>query len=61
MAKIVRYEFVGSWAAFWLLCITVVGIPVALLYVLNGTVRVEDDLDDPELFLSQYRSGKFKK
>jgi len=29
MSKIVRHEFMGSWIYFWLLCITVIGIPVA--------------------------------
>jgi hypothetical protein len=29
MSKIVRYEFMGSWLFFWLVCITVIGIPVA--------------------------------
>ena len=60
MSKIVRYEFMGSWFWFWLWCVTIVGIPVALLSLINGTVRVEDDMDDPEAFLSAFRSGKVK-
>ncbi len=58
MAKIVRYEFLGSWVLFWLLCITGVGIPVALLYLVNGTLRIEEELDDPERFVAEFRSGK---
>ena len=61
MSKIVRYEFMGSWLYFWFCCVTVVGIPVALLYLLNGTIRVENDLEDPESFLADYRSGKVRK
>jgi len=42
MATISRYEFTGSWIFFWFLCITGVGIPVAILYLLNGTIRIEE-------------------
>ncbi len=37
MSRIVRYQFVGSWLWFWLLCITGVGIPFAILQLVNGT------------------------
>ena len=58
MSKIVRYEFMGNWLLFWLACVSIVGIPLAFLYFVNGTVRVEDDLADPEEFLEKYRSSK---
>ncbi len=58
MSKIVRYEFMGNWFYFWLLSITVIGIPVAILYLLSGTLRVESAMDDPEKFVEQYRAGK---
>lgn len=58
MAKIVRYEFMGNWIFFWFMCITVVGIPLAVLYLVDGTVRVEEELDDPERFLTQFRSRR---
>jgi hypothetical protein len=45
MATVARYEFMGSWILFSLLCITGVGIPVAILYLLNGTIRVEEQVD----------------
>jgi hypothetical protein len=61
MSKIIRHEFMGSWLLFWLLCITVIGIPVALLYLLDGTIRIEDDMDDPEQFMADFRSGRLKK
>ena len=35
MSKIVRYEFMGNWFLFWVLSITVIGIPVALLAVIG--------------------------
>lgn len=58
MPKVIRYEFMGSWMLFWLLGISVIGIPLAILYFVNGTIRVEDELDDPEKFLADFRSGK---
>ncbi len=58
MSKIVRHEFMGSWVVFWLLCITGIGIPVAILYLLNGTIRIETELDNPEEFLDAFRRRK---
>ncbi len=58
MPKIVRWEFLGSWLLFWVLCITVIGIPLAILYLLNGTVRIEHEVSDPERFVTEFRSGR---
>ncbi len=58
MSKIIRYEFMGNWLLFWLLCITGIGIPFAILYLLNGTLRIEDEMADPEKFVSAFRAGK---
>jgi hypothetical protein len=58
MSKIVRYEFMGSWPLFWLFCITGIGIPFAVLYLLNGTLRIEDEMADPEQFVSAFRARK---
>ena len=58
MSKIVRHEFMGSWIYFWLLCITAIGVPVAILYLLNGTLRIEDEVEDPEAFVSAFRAKK---
>jgi hypothetical protein len=58
MSKIVRYEFIGSWTVFWLLCISIIGYPVAILYLINSTLRVETELDNPEDFLVAYRADK---
>jgi hypothetical protein len=55
MSKIVRYEFMGSWFFFWLLSITVIGIPLALLYLISGTLRIESAMEDPERFVEQFR------
>ncbi len=61
MPKIVRYEFMGSWLWFWLLCVTIVGIPVAILYLISGTLRIDHEISDPERFIEEFRSGKLTK
>jgi hypothetical protein len=61
VSKIIRYEFMGSWFRFWVLCLTIVGIPVAILYLIDGTLRIEHDIDDPERFVEEFRSGKLTK
>jgi hypothetical protein len=48
----------GSWPLFWLLCITGIGIPFAVLYLLNGTLRIDNEMADPEQFVSNFRAGK---
>jgi len=48
----------GSWVLFWLMCISGIGIPLAILYLVNGVIRVEQDIDDPERFLQAYRAGR---
>jgi hypothetical protein len=59
MAKITRYEFMGSWVLFWAMCVSVIGLPVAVLYLVNATVRIEHELDDPERFVSEFRAGRW--
>jgi hypothetical protein len=56
MSRIVRYEFMGSWLLFSLLCISVIGFPAAILYLLNSTLRIETELADPEEFVANYRA-----
>ena len=59
MSNVVRYEFTGNWLFFWLLCITGVGIPFAILYLLGGTLRIETEMAEPERFIAEYRAGKW--
>ena len=58
MGKIIRFEFLGSGAYFWLLCITIIGIPTAILYLITRTVRVEEEVEDPAELLEEFRSRK---
>ena len=55
MDKIVRREFVGNWILFWLLCVTVIGIPIAILYYVNGTVVIEQQIENAEQFMQEFR------
>jgi hypothetical protein len=61
MSKVVRYQFMGSWLLFWLLFVSGIGIPFAILYLLNTTVRLDSELKDPEEFMEAYRAGKLAK
>lgn len=55
MAKVARWEFLGNWLLFWAYAVTVIGIPIALLYLINGTIRIEEEVDDPERLLEMLR------
>ena len=58
MGKIVRHEFLGSRFLFILLCLTGIGIPAAVLYLIKATVTIEEELDNPTEFLEAFRAGK---
>lgn len=58
MSKIVRYRFMGSWWRFWLLCVSVIGLPLAVLYLLTGTIRMDTDVDNPEQLAEDLYSGE---
>jgi hypothetical protein len=58
MNRIVRFEFLGKRWLFWLLCFTGIGIPYAILYLLEGTVWVEEELENPGAFLEAFRAGR---
>jgi hypothetical protein len=52
----VKYrEFVGSTLWFWFLCLSIFGIPLALLYLIDRVVEVEEEVDDPERMLKKIR------
>ena len=56
--RIVRYEFMGSPVILTLLCLTGILIPIAILYLVNGTLRIEHEMSDPETFVTEFRSRK---
>ncbi|HYK89031.1 MAG TPA: hypothetical protein VE398_09685 [Acidobacteriota bacterium] len=57
MSKIVRVEFVGKRWLFWLLFFSGIAMPYAILYLLEGTVRVEEEIEDATQFLQDFRAG----
>ncbi|MGD0870419.1 MAG: hypothetical protein ABSB88_12755 [Bryobacteraceae bacterium] len=59
MSRIVRCEFTGSWLLFWICCVTVIGIPIGIQYLLSATVRVETEMAEPERFVSEFRAGRW--
>jgi hypothetical protein len=58
MSQIVRCEFMGSWMLFWVLCLSVFGIPLAILYLRNSTIWFHEEVDDPERFVEEFRAGR---
>jgi hypothetical protein len=58
MGKIVRREFVGNRYLFFLLCLFGITIPLAIIYLLEATVTIETEMDDPEKFMVALREGK---
>jgi len=57
MDRITRYEFKGYRLWFIILCLTGIGIPVAILHLIDNTIEVEYEVDDAEAFL-QHQFGK---
>lgn len=55
MGKIIRHEFLGSRALVVLLCMTVIGIPIAVIHLIEGFVTIEEEVPDPTAFLDAYR------
>ena len=60
MSKIVRYEFPGSRWVSLLYCLSLIGIPFAVLYLLGWTAVVHKDLENPTEFLEQWRGARGK-
>ncbi|HEX7619939.1 MAG TPA: hypothetical protein VF359_01930 [Anaerolineales bacterium] len=61
MGKVVWHEYVGSWFLFILLCLTIIGIPGAVLYLIEHIVTVEEELENPSKFMDNFRAGKYRK
>jgi len=58
VGKIIRREFVGSRPLFLLLCLLGITLPFAILYLLEGTVTIEDEIEDPEAFMAALRAKR---
>jgi len=53
-SKIIRYQFIGSRFMFWILFVLGITLPLAILYLLACTIRIDEELDNPTEFLDQY-------
>lgn len=58
MGKIIRREFLGSRIVLTLLCLTGIGIPIAIIYLIEATVTIEEEVEDPSDFTEMLRAGK---
>jgi hypothetical protein len=58
MAKITRYVCVGNYWIFTLMCLTIVGIPGAILYLVNTTMAIEDEVEDPDEYVEFVRGSR---
>ncbi len=55
MGKITRHEFLGSRLLVVILCMTVIGIPIAVIHLIEGLVTIEEEIPDPTAFMEAYR------
>jgi hypothetical protein len=58
MGSIVRLEFMGSWLFVVILCLTVVGIPLAVVYMTYYTVIVIESLPNPSDFVEKWKARR---
>ncbi|MCB9845413.1 MAG: hypothetical protein H6811_05455 [Phycisphaeraceae bacterium] len=52
MGRVVRYQFMGSLPVLILLSVFVITIPWAVVYLLQNTLRLEHETDDPEAMVA---------
>jgi ABC-type Na+ efflux pump permease subunit len=55
MDKIRKREFTGSIGLLVLLFLSIIGIPVAIVYLIDATVETEYEVDDAEAFWRSYK------
>ena len=55
MDKIIRREFTGSWLLFGVLVLSGIGLPFAVLYVIDSTVEIHTAVKDGEEAFDQIR------
>jgi hypothetical protein len=55
MGQVVRHEFLGSRLYVFLLCLTVIGIPLAILYAKECTVTIVEEMENPSDFLETWK------
>ena len=55
MDRIRKREFTGNVLLLTLLSLTVVGIPPAIVYYINGIIETEYEVEDADEFWKSYR------
>jgi hypothetical protein len=55
MGKVVYREFMGSRLVLTILWLTGIGIPMAVVYFIENTVTVEEDVESPTAFVDVLR------
>lgn len=58
VSKVCRLEFMGSW--FWLIVLTILFFPVAIVYAGYTTISVEEQVD-ADKFLEWYRTRRLRR
>ena len=56
MGMIVRREFLGKRWLLWLLFVVPLAFPLGIIYLVEGTVTVHEELDDPAAFIEKFRA-----
>lgn len=56
MDKIIRREFTGNWLLFGALALTGIGLPFAVLYLINSTVEIHTEIKDGEEAFEKIKS-----
>ena len=54
MEKVTLRKFTGSWFRVYFLCATILGIPAAIIYIIESTVGIQHEVDDAEEFLKHH-------
>ena len=54
--KIVRYEFHGSYIYVALAFVLIFTIPLAIIHVINSTIRIDEEMENPSEFFERYKS-----
>ena len=58
MGRFVRREFLGSRLLFFLLVISGIGIPFAIIYLIECTVSIEEEVKNPEELVASLRARR---
>lgn len=58
MDKIVRREFTGSWLLLTILALTGIGLPFAVIYLINGTIEIHTEVKNGEVAFAAIKARR---